>query len=268
MNRLSSSVMLEEMNAMVSDSQDTDDYLEESSVHNAVLDGLSTPADQAEICSIFTPLHYEPNYAYPLLIWLHGKGENEHHLRQVMPKISMRNYAAVAPRGTLPLGHERLPQLSDAFTWSLSDTHTSEAMDRVCAAIERAEQRLRIDRSRIFLAGSGTGGTMALQIGMTLPERFSGIISVGGPLPRQDTPLAHLTTSRGLPLLLTVDRHNKKYPDALVCKDLRLLHIAGMTVTLRQYPAGDALSGSMLSDIDQWIMEVIAGEQRSPIVGG
>ena len=110
MNRLSSSVILEDLNPFLSDSQDTDDYLEESQVHNAVLDGLSTSADQAEICSLFTPLHYERNYAYPLLIWLHGKGGNEHHLRQVMPKISMRNYAAVAPRGTLPLGHERLPQ--------------------------------------------------------------------------------------------------------------------------------------------------------------
>jgi len=269
MNRLSSNVMLEDMKSMVSDAAVTDDDIQETLAQNIFPDDLSTSVeqtDQTEICSVFTPLHYEPNYAYPLLIWLHGAGENETCLRQVMPKISMRNYAAVAPRGTLPLGQERLPQLSDAFTWPLGDIHTADAMDRVCMAIERAEQRFHVDKNRIFLAGNGTGGTMALQIGMTIPDRFSGILSVGGALPREDTILAHLNKSRRLPLLLTVDRDNHQYPDAMVCDDLRLLHIAGMTVTLRQYPAGDALRDSMLSDIDQWIMEVIASEQKAPIV--
>ena len=44
----------------------------------------------------FAPMHYEPNYAYPLLVWLHGYASNEHELRQVMPQVSMRNYVAVA----------------------------------------------------------------------------------------------------------------------------------------------------------------------------
>ncbi len=268
MNRLSSNVMLEDMNAMISEVDITEEHLEENQVQTTFLDGLTTPEEQTELCSVFTPLHYERNYAYPLLVWLHGEGKNEKHLRQVMPKISMRNYAAVAPRATLALGQERLPQLSNSFTWSLSDAHTSEAMDRVCMAVERAEQRFQIDHDRIFLAGSGVGGTMALQIGMTLPERFAGIISVGGALPRDAAPLAHLNASRRLPLLLTVDRENNEYSDALVCEDLRLLHIAGMTVTLRQYPAGDPLSDSMLSDIDQWIMEISASEQQASIISG
>ena len=53
----------------------------------------------------------------------------------------------------------------------------------------------------------------------------------------------------------------------LVCQALRLLHIAGMTVTLRQYPSGDALSDSMLSDVDQWMMEVMAEQQQASIIG-
>ena len=268
MNRLSSNVMLEDLKTIASDTEIADDFLSDNQSQINIAEGRYEAAERTEICSVFTPLHFEPNYAYPLLIWLHGEGENEMHLRRVMPKISMRNYAAVAPRGTLSLDQQRSPQCSGAFSWSLRNGDYCEAIERVCTAIERAEERFNIDKDRIFLAGTGTGGTMALQIGMTLPERFSGVVSVGGPLPRKDALLAHLNKSRQVPVLLTVDRDNDQYPDAMVCEDLRLLHIAGMTVTLRQYPAGEALRDSMLSDIDQWIMDVLASEKQTPIVTG
>lgn len=267
MNRLSSNVMLEELSRPNTECRDADHLTDVGQIYDSLLTDLSASVDETDAYSTFTPLHYEPDYAYPLLIWLHGQGENESQLRWVMPKISMRNYAAVAPRGTLPYGRDRLQQLDETYTWSFRDANVSRAIDRVCHAIEQAEKRFRVDPTRIFLAGSGSGGTMALQIGMTLPERFSGVVSIGGPLPQHSAPLSHLTTSRRLPLLISVDRKNKSYPDALVCQDLRLLHIAGMTVTLRQYPNGDALSDSMLADIDQWMMEVIADQQQAPIVG-
>ena len=49
--------------------------------------------------AVFAPLHYEPNYAYPLIVWLHGGGDTEQQLRRVMPFISLRNYVAVAHAG-------------------------------------------------------------------------------------------------------------------------------------------------------------------------
>ena len=268
MNRISASATLDDLNSMISET-DTGiptDCLQDSHCQDNTSDRRTSSSASTDVCAVFTPLHYEANYAYPLLIWLHGEGENENHLRRVMPKISMRNYAAVAPRGTLAIARQRFPKWEDTFTWSLRNSELNEAMDRVCMAMERAQQRFRVDTNRIFLAGSGTGGTMALQIGMTLPERFAGIVSVGGSLPREDALMAHLNESRHLPILLMVDRDNDRYPDAMVCQDLRLLHIAGMTVTLRQYPAGDVLRDSMLSDIDPWMMDVLASGQRTPIV--
>ena len=48
--------------------------------------------------SLYVPLHYERNYAYPLLIWLHGPSDDERQLRTIMRHISVRNYVGVAPR--------------------------------------------------------------------------------------------------------------------------------------------------------------------------
>jgi hypothetical protein len=53
------------------------------------------------------------------------------------------------------------------------------------------------------------------------------------------------------------------HPDRRVCSDLRLLHSAGCTVALRQYPGDDELTTSMLSDLDRWLMESVCGSSDS-----
>jgi phospholipase/carboxylesterase len=40
--------------------------------------------------SFFLPVHYSENYQYPLLVWFHSNGFNEHQIDQVMPHISLR----------------------------------------------------------------------------------------------------------------------------------------------------------------------------------
>ncbi len=49
--------------------------------------------------AVFAPVHYEPGYAYPLLVWLHGCGGDERQLWRLMPLLSLRNYLAVARAG-------------------------------------------------------------------------------------------------------------------------------------------------------------------------
>ena len=51
--------------------------------------------------ALFAPLHYESNYAYPLIVWLHGANDDERQLKRIMPFVSLRNYVAVSPRGTV-----------------------------------------------------------------------------------------------------------------------------------------------------------------------
>ena len=140
--------------------------------------------------AIFAPLHYEPGYAYPLIVWLHGEGADERQLQRVMPLVSMRNYVAIAPRG-MPISAASVRR-RERYGWTQTDENIQQAVQRVFDSIMLAENRFHLDSRRIFLCGFDGGGTMAVRIAMAYPSRFAGVISLCGPLPCGGTPLGNL----------------------------------------------------------------------------
>ena len=205
--------------------------------------------------ALFAPLHYASGYAYPLVVWLHGCGGDERQLQRIMPLVSMQNYVAVAPRGIrLP---DAEPSPRECYGWLQADDHIQQAEQRVFDSIELAQRKFHISPRRIFLTGFDSGGTMALRLAMSHPGRFAGVISLCGAFPTGGTPLGNLVAARRLGVFLATGRGSEKYPAAQVCEDLRLLHTAGLSVTLRQYPCGHELQPQMLADINRWIMEQI-----------
>jgi phospholipase/carboxylesterase len=206
----------------------------------------------------FAPMHYEAKYAYPLLIWLHGTASNEHELRQVIPLVSTRNYVAVAPRGTWTD-----PRHRGRYGWRQTNETIAAAEARIADCVGVAEQKFNIHPDRIFLVGHGSGGTMALRAGWNQPSRFAGVVAINGPLPTRFSPLRRVNEARRVPCFLVTSQDSRAYPTSRVCRDLRLLHSAGCTVALRQYPGGDGLTSNMLSDLDRWLMELVLGAARN-----
>ncbi|HEY2415831.1 MAG TPA: prolyl oligopeptidase family serine peptidase [Pirellulaceae bacterium] len=200
---------------------------------------------------VLVPQHYERNYAYPLLVWLHDAGGNERELKKIMPLVSLRNYVSVAVRGTS--SHQR------GFAWPESADAILAAESRVDEAVAQAKQRFHVHPSRIFIAGAGAGGTMALRLALRWPDRYAGGGSIGGCFPVGQSPLARLQLARRSRLLIMHCRDSETYRVEQVCDELSLFHAAGMSVTLRQYPCGDELTTQMFRDLDVWLMEQVTG---------
>ena len=205
---------------------------------------------------LFAPLHYESGYSYPLIVWLHGAGDDEHQHKRVMPLVSMRNFVSIAPRGTQPtcVGEQR-----EGFAWQQTAEEISQAEQRVMSAIEIASDRYNIAEQRIFIAGFQDGGTMAYRIALNNPHRFAGALSLGGGFPQGHQPLRLLNELRNLPLFLATGVEGSLYPQETLCQDLRLFHSAGLSVSVRQYPCADELTTVMLSDMNRWVMDHVCG---------
>ena len=206
----------------------------------------------------FIPLHYEKKYGYPLLIWLHGPTGQEAEINQVMPHISLRNYVGVSPRGIVK-DTVCTSSGDPTYTWNQDPQAIEDAAEDVVQCISMAQSRFNIAPDRVFLVGNDVGGTMALRLALSFPEHFAGVASIGGSLPDSNTPLAGVQRARSLPVMIAHGRDSDVYSTDHVCRDLRLLHAAGMSVTLRQYPCEQEVTTQMLSDLDVWVMEQISG---------
>ncbi|MEX1223428.1 MAG: PHB depolymerase family esterase [Pirellulales bacterium] len=221
--------------------------------------------------SFFTPAHYESGYSYPLVVWLHGSGNCERQLASILPGISMRNFVGASVRASLPCYDPSSPVPSSpasigGYAWRQSPQQIEVASECVDQLIASARRRYRIDPDRIFLAGQGGGGTMALRLALAQPRRFAGAISIGGGLPAGNNPFRELHAIRQLPLFLAGGAASSRYQSERVCEDLRLLHAAGVSVTLRHYPSGDEVHPQCLHDVNAWMMECLASRQGASIV--
>jgi hypothetical protein len=104
---------------------------------------------------------------------------------------------------------------------------------------------------------------MALRLAWNDPVRFAGVAAINGPLPTSARPLWRVNEIRRVPCLLSSSRESSTYSSGQVCSDLRLLHAAGCTVALRQYPGSDDLTNNMLADLNRWLMELVCGATQS-----
>ena len=222
---------------------------------------------------LFLPMHYEPNYAYPLLVWLHGTGNDERQLMRIMPTISMRNYVAVAPRG-LPIEQsECLPTLDlsvsailhrhkEQCDWILSDEHLATLEQRIFDCIAVAQERCHIADHRIFIAGFGTGGTAALRLATQYPERFAGAATFGGVIPSDNRIFPSWHKTQPLSFFLGIDG---SAPDRAY-QMMELLHMAGSTTDIREYPDIKSLTSAMLQDMNRWMMQIVCQSAKTALV--
>ncbi len=205
--------------------------------------------------SFFLPLHYTASYQYPLIVWFHSNGFNENQIDDVFPHISVRNYVGVGIRGTRAAdtnGHR--------FDWHFSAAGIGAAHEATCEAVEEAMRRYCIHPSRVVLAGYREGGTMAQRIALRDPERFAGVISLGGRIPQGGMSNLLQLRRRRLPMLWQWGQDNPQYTEENLKTDCRLIMSLGAELEIRQYPDDDEMNTAALGDVDAWIMRrIVAG---------
>jgi phospholipase/carboxylesterase len=203
--------------------------------------------------ALFQPIHYERRYAYPLVVWLHDDGGSEQELRRVMPLVSVRNFVGAACRGEAASG------ASSDCMWRQTPAATAAAADRVRRCVDQAKEHFNVHPQRVFLAGAGAGGTMALRLALQVALPVAGVISVNGSLPRGNCLLARVNDARRVPILLITCSDSQRYAAPQVADDLRLLHAGGFSLALRHYLCGDELYSDMFADMNEWLMERVCG---------
>jgi phospholipase/carboxylesterase len=196
---------------------------------------VNTDAPPVDADELFVPDHYEPNYAYPLLVWLAPPTGLNGRLQRLMRRISERNYFGVSVAVHDP---ERIEE-------ELFETFVG------------LRRRYRLHTERVYLLGSGTSGTQALLTGLSQPAWFGGIAAFSARWPETPRLLAQYDELRGKRVLLGIDDADNPpiVSDALYMQ--QLLWSAGMHVTALSASVGREPGPSLLREIDRWIMQAV-----------
>jgi phospholipase/carboxylesterase len=200
----------------------------------------------------FLPTGYEPGYSYPLLIFFHGHGGDEKQILRLAPRLSRRNFVCISLRGLRPVEH--LATGKHGYTWGGDDVTDVLVEDYVFRALELTSETYNIHPGRVYLAGVCEGAALAYRLGLSYPERFSGVISLNGTMTRQGRPLSRLPEVRKLRVLIGHGIANAVVPLSLARDDFRLLYTAGLSVEMYSYPTTHRLHADMLRDINRWVI--------------
>ena len=211
----------------------------------------NSSSSEQETC-LFGPLQYEKNYAYPLIVWLHSDSQKAAQLQSILPEISMKNYVGVAPQA--PVGNFQC-----GYHWDQDFDSIQAAQESVFAAIEVARSRFNINPNRIFLAGLDGGGTMALRIAMSHPERFAGVIALNGPMPVGHSFLSRWKEARQLPVFWAQHQMGQgETSGSAMCRNFQELFMFGFqNLVAREYPSLQDLESLAPAAVDRWIMEQV-----------
>jgi predicted esterase len=135
----------------------------------------ATPTMPAVRYHVVLPWEYHSDHQYPVIVALHSAGNTPEH------EMSFWSGTPDAPSTQRSQRHGFIviaPEYIDSNLRSYESNAVAHA--RVAEAIRDASHRFAVDPDRIFIAGHGMGGDAAIDIGISSPERFAGVISMGG----------------------------------------------------------------------------------------
>jgi len=197
-----------------------------------------SPAGQVVLpgnITVFMPENYEPNYAYPLIVWLSGRESGMVELLDFMPEISSRN----------------------CFGVSVSEGERSSLEDDIYEIVYSVRREYHIHSERVLLAAFGNKAVSGLELLLRRPDWFGGLISFNGCFTNSQFPFVRFDDLRGKRVLFGMHARvrNNSMPETI--RIARLLHSAGMEIATRVYDADDEVTPRMLSDINHWVMDGI-----------
>ena len=214
-------------------------------------------APQGRPLRTFLPTGYEPNYPYPLLVFLHGHGSSEEQILRLAPRLSRRNYICIGLRGPELVGSR--DDGRPCCGWGHDGQFQHLLEDYLVRAVEETRRTYHVHSERIYLAGVCEGATEAYRLALAMPDRFAGVIALNGAMP-QGGPLFRMAEIRNLKVFIGHGIANVAVPLTNARRNARLLYTAGIDVRVHTYATTHRLHPDMLRDANRWVMEQVNAE--------
>lgn len=221
---------------------------------------FSRPFTTQSACLIAPPQRPEPGRRPPLLVVLHGQGQDGARQRGWMGAAVPPHFASAWPDGFHK--HEvRKPDrpIRIGCAWYLFTGDQQafaaslvEAERGLWDVIDAALAELDADPARLYLCGFSQGAYLTHCAAVRAPQRVAGWIAQSGRLKVEflDPWLAGVA---GKPVLIQHGRDDPHLPPRSAQDSADALSRHGAQVTLQLHDAGHAITPGMAIDVERWL---------------
>lgn len=227
---------------------------------------IEVPGRVLAAVRVSPPDELQDGQRYPLVVGLHGAGGTAEDFVRLFTGHGVRQpFFFAVPQGpyTIDAGgrpgfvwYRRLPGIRrgvEPHSRQFTEAFLLDVVDEVAA-------RYPVDRDRVFLMGFSQGAFMSFSLGLRHPERFRGVIPVGGWVGADELPGDALTRAAetGIRFLICHSPEERVVAFNEAEAAISLLQGHQMAVELHRYPGGHVLTPELAKHAATWIAKVSA----------
>lgn len=212
---------------------------------------------------VLLPAGAAPSQGYPVLLALHGFGENAERFATRLAALAGSPYALVIPDGPFPveLRDEEGARIGCAWYQYDGDAHRfAQALNfgvtHLEAVLEAAAARWPIDAERVVLLGYSQGGYLGAVAAFRNRARYRGLIAIATRI-KHEVLEQELANARGYPVLALHGERDRATPLEPQKRSLEVLEQAGVDVELVVHPGGHGFRSELVPAIDSFVRRVL-----------
>lgn len=214
----------------------------------------------AEPCLEYHP----PAPADYTMILMHGLGADANDLYPLAPTLAGGRLRVVCPdapaRAVTLNGGMRMRAWYDIVGVNLEDRQDSVGVGESREQIERlisAEKQRGFAADKIFLAGFSQGAAMALYAGLRHPQTLAGIVALSGYLLFAERANELRAADQRAPIFQTHGRYDPVVLPHWARNSRDELLAQKRALTYAEYDAAHTISAEMITDLNQWLADII-----------
>ena len=194
----------------------------------------------------------QPDFRYPTILALHGRGSNEEDLIALAPHLP-QGLGWISPRAPLVLG-------PGSYEWYRVRVIGKPEPDQVHAALETVNRFIDellstypIDSQKLFLLGFSQGSILSMGYTLEHPAKVAGVIAQSGYIPSGVDFQIDETGVKGKPFILTHGEQDTLIPVEWDRVSRERLQELGVDLSYHEFQMGHTVSTESLAVISAWL---------------
>lgn len=227
---------------------------------------LEIPAPVLADVRLIEPDDRNPEQRYPLVVGLHGYGDNGENFARLFAARGLETgfffCVPQAPYAFSPgerLGYswtregEGLPEGAGRQSYRLSREY-------VLSVIDEVRRQYPIDERRVFLLGFSQGAGLAFSLGLHHPDRFRGVIPIGGWCDPAEYTAAEAEAARTGLFLVCHSPEDRMVPFEAAEGAVHFLAEEDIPHRFLQYEGGHSLPRALMEEVQAWMEDPRPGD--------